>query len=183
MWFFNKSKKSVVCDYASSKSHNLFFCLLLSDWLNKTTHSSYLYFKSPFSLHWAGLEALCSSDLPSPLVRVQNWTRTLVAVLLEPSRAARLTYTPYEQNFCFYNSRQQNIMTYSAYNLQKIAQSYIQVSFQYLQGRWIHNLYGQPGSVLCYLCNKQIVPHIQMELQVFPFVPIVPRPKLLNFLC
>ena len=55
------------------------------------------------------------------------------------------------------------------------AQGLIQVGFEYLQRRRLHNLPGQPVPVLRHP-QREVLPHVQMELSVLQFVPIAPCP-------
>jgi len=61
-------------------------------------------------------------------------------------------------------------------HLQKAAQDLVQVGLEYLQRRRIHNLPGEPVSVLCHSQREEILPHLQTELPVPQFVPIAPCP-------
>ena len=61
-------------------------------------------------------------------------------------------------------------------HLQQAAQDLVQARLKYLQRRRIHNLPGQPVPVLRHPQREEVLPHVQMELPVLPFVPIVPCP-------
>jgi len=61
-------------------------------------------------------------------------------------------------------------------HLQQAAQDLVWVGLEYLQRRRLHNLPGQPVPVLRHPQREAILPHIQMELPVFQFVPIAPCP-------
>jgi len=56
--------------------------------------------------------------------------------------------------------------------LEQVAQELVQVGFEYLQRRRIHNLSGQPAPVLCYPQSEEVLPHVQLELPMLQFVPI-----------
>ena len=54
-------------------------------------------------------------------------------------------------------------------HLQQAAQDLVQVGLEYLQRRTIHNIPGQPVPVLRHPQSEEILPHVQMELAMFPF--------------
>jgi len=60
--------------------------------------------------------------------------------------------------------------------LQQAEQDCIQVGLEYLQRRRLHNLLGQPVSVLRHPQREEVLAHVQTELPVLQFVPIVPCP-------
>jgi len=51
-------------------------------------------------------------------------------------------------------------------HLELTAQDLVQVEFEYLQSRRLHNPSGQPVPVLRHAQNKEVLPHVQMELPV-----------------
>jgi len=57
-------------------------------------------------------------------------------------------------------------------HLEQAAQNLVQAGFEYLQRRRIHSLPGQPVPVLCHSQSKDVLPHVQVELPMFQFVPI-----------
>jgi len=61
-------------------------------------------------------------------------------------------------------------------HLKQAAQDQVQVGFEYLQTRRIHNPSGQPVPVLCLPQSKEVLPHVQMELPVLQSVPVAPCP-------
>ena len=61
-------------------------------------------------------------------------------------------------------------------HLEHITQDGIQVGFEYLQKRRLHNLSGQPVPVLCHPHNKEVPSHIQLEPPVLQFAPTASRP-------
>jgi len=61
-------------------------------------------------------------------------------------------------------------------HLEQAAEDIVQAGLQYLQRRRLHNLSGQPLPVLRHPQREEILPHIQTELPVLPFVPISPCP-------
>ena len=60
-------------------------------------------------------------------------------------------------------------------HLQQAAQGLVQVGFEYLQRRRIHNLPGQPVPGLCHP-QSEVLPHVQLELPMVQFVPTAPCP-------
>jgi len=60
--------------------------------------------------------------------------------------------------------------------LQQAAQDLVQVGLEYLQGRRLHNLSGQPVQVLRHPQREEVLPHVQVELPKLQFVPIAPCP-------
>ena len=56
------------------------------------------------------------------------------------------------------------------------AQDRVQVGFEYLQRRRLHNLPGQPVPVLCHPQREEVLPCFQTELPMLQFVPIAPCP-------
>jgi len=58
-------------------------------------------------------------------------------------------------------------------HLQQAAQDLVQAGPEYLQRRRLHSLPGQPVPGLCHPQREEILPHVQTELPVLPFVPIV----------
>jgi len=61
-------------------------------------------------------------------------------------------------------------------HLEQTAQDLVQVGFEYLQRRRIHNLSGEPVPVLHHPQSEEVLPHVQMELPMLQFVPIAPCP-------
>ena len=59
-------------------------------------------------------------------------------------------------------------------HLEHIAQDHIQVGFEYLQKRRLHNLSGQLVPVLCHPDSKELLICVCMELSMSQFVPIAP---------
>ena len=59
-------------------------------------------------------------------------------------------------------------------HLQQAAQDRVQVGFEYLQRRRIHSPSGQPGPGLHHPQREEVLPHVQLELPLLQFVPIVP---------
>ena len=59
---------------------------------------------------------------------------------------------------------------------EQVAQDRFQVGLEYLQGRRIHNLSGQPVPVLCHPQREEVLPHVQLELPLLQFVPVAPCP-------
>jgi len=49
-------------------------------------------------------------------------------------------------------------------HLDQVAQDLVQVGFEYLQRRRLHNLPGQPVPVLHHPQSKEVLPCLQMEL-------------------
>jgi len=62
------------------------------------------------------------------------------------------------------------------FHLEQAAQNHVQAGFEYLQRRKLHNPSGQPIPVLRHRQNKEVPPHVQMELPVLQFVPGAPCP-------
>jgi len=60
--------------------------------------------------------------------------------------------------------------------LQQAAQDLVQVGFEYLQRRRLHNPSGQPVPMLCHPQSKEVLPRGQVELPLLQFVPIASRP-------
>ena len=60
--------------------------------------------------------------------------------------------------------------------LQQDAQDCVQVGFEYLQRRRLHNISGKPVPVLRHPQREEVLPHVQTELPVPQFVPIAPCP-------
>ena len=61
-------------------------------------------------------------------------------------------------------------------HLKQVAQDHVQVGFEYLQRRRLHNLSGQPVPVLHHPQRDEVLLHVQMELPMFHFVSVVPCP-------
>jgi len=61
-------------------------------------------------------------------------------------------------------------------HLQQAAEDLVQAGLEYLQRRRLHNLPGQPVPVLCHPQSEEVLPHVQLELPMLQFVPIVPCP-------
>ena len=61
-------------------------------------------------------------------------------------------------------------------HLDQAAQDLVQVGFEYLQRRRLHNPSRQPVPVLRHPQREEVLPPIQMELPMFQFVPIAPCP-------
>ena len=61
-------------------------------------------------------------------------------------------------------------------HIQQAAQELVQAGPEYLQRRRLHNLPGQPVTVLHHPQRKEVLPHVQTELPVPQFVPIAPCP-------
>lgn len=59
--------------------------------------------------------------------------------------------------------------------LQRIAQACLQRALKHTQGRRCHSLSGQPNPVLSHHHSK-VLPHIQVELPVVWFMPVVSHP-------
>jgi len=60
--------------------------------------------------------------------------------------------------------------------LQQAAQDRVQVGLEYLQRRRLHNLPGQPVTVLHHPQREEVLPHVQTDLPLLQFVPIAPCP-------
>jgi len=58
-------------------------------------------------------------------------------------------------------------------HLQQAAQDLVQVDLEYLQRRRIQKLPGQPVPVLRHPQREEVLPHIQTELPMLQFVPLV----------
>jgi len=61
-------------------------------------------------------------------------------------------------------------------HLQQAAQDLVQVGLEYLQRRRLHNLPEQPVTVLHHPQREEVLPHVQTELPVLPFVSVAPCP-------
>jgi len=61
-------------------------------------------------------------------------------------------------------------------HLEQVVQDLIQTDFEYLQRRRLHSLSGQTLPVLCHPQSKEVLSHVQLELPMLQFVPIVPCP-------
>ena len=61
-------------------------------------------------------------------------------------------------------------------HLQQDAQDLVQMGFEYLQRRRLHNLPGQPVPVLRHPQREEVLPRVQLELPLLQFVPIAPCP-------
>ena len=61
-------------------------------------------------------------------------------------------------------------------HLQQAAEDLVQAGLEYLQRRRIHKLPGQPVAVLSHPQREEVLPHVQVELPVLQFVPLVPCP-------
>ena len=59
-------------------------------------------------------------------------------------------------------------------HLEHFAQELVQEGLEYLQRR-LHNLSGQPIPGLCQP-QREVLPHVQMELPMLQFVPVAPCP-------
>ena len=62
-------------------------------------------------------------------------------------------------------------------HLQQAAEDLIQAGLEYLQKRRLQNLPGQPVPVLHHPQSDKVPPHVQTELPVLKFVPVVPCPE------
>ena len=63
-------------------------------------------------------------------------------------------------------------------HLEQAAQDLVQAGFEYLQRRWrLHNLPGQPVPVLHHPQSEEVLPHVQTELPVPQFLPILLCPE------
>jgi len=60
--------------------------------------------------------------------------------------------------------------------LQQAAQNLVQAGLEYLQRRRIHSLSGHPVPVLRHPRGEEVLPHVQTELPMLPFVPVAPCP-------
>ena len=60
-------------------------------------------------------------------------------------------------------------------HLQQAAQDLVQVGFEYLQRRRLHNPCGQPVPVLRHPQREEVL-HVQKELPLLQFVPVAPCP-------
>jgi len=61
-------------------------------------------------------------------------------------------------------------------HLKQAAQDRVQVGFEYLQVRRLHNPSGQVVPVLCHPQSEEVLPHVQVELPMLQFVPVAPCP-------
>jgi len=61
-------------------------------------------------------------------------------------------------------------------HLQQASQDLVQAGLEYLQRRRIHNPSGQPVPVLRQPQREEVLPHVQVDLPMFQFVPIAPCP-------
>ena len=61
-------------------------------------------------------------------------------------------------------------------HLEQVAQYPVQPGFEYLQRRRIHSLSGQPVPVFHHPQREEVLPRIQTELPLLPFVPVAPCP-------
>ena len=61
-------------------------------------------------------------------------------------------------------------------HLEQAAQDLVQAGLEYLQRRRLHNLPGQPVPVLRHPQREEVLPHVQTELPMLQFVPVVPCP-------
>ena len=61
-------------------------------------------------------------------------------------------------------------------DLEQVAQDSIQVGFEYLQRRRLHNASVLPIPVLCHSQSKEVLPHVQLDLPMHQFVPVAPCP-------
>jgi len=59
---------------------------------------------------------------------------------------------------------------------EQAAQDLVQVGFEYLQRRRLHNLSGQPVPGLCHPQREEVLPRVQLELPLLQFVPVAPCP-------
>jgi len=57
---------------------------------------------------------------------------------------------------------------------EQAAQDLVQVGFEYLQRRRLHNLHGQPVPWLPQ--SEEVLPHVQTELPLLQFVPVASCP-------
>ena len=61
-------------------------------------------------------------------------------------------------------------------HLDQAAQDCVSTAFEYLQGWKLHNLSGQPVSVLSHPHSKKVFPDVQREPPVFQLMPIASGP-------
>jgi len=61
-------------------------------------------------------------------------------------------------------------------HLEQASQDLVQVGFEYLQRRRLHNLPGQSVPVVRQPQSKKGLPHVQLELPMLQFVPVAPCP-------
>jgi len=61
-------------------------------------------------------------------------------------------------------------------HLQQAAQDHIQMGFEYLRRRRLHNPSGQAVPGLRHPQSEEVLPHVQMELPMLQFVPVAPCP-------
>jgi len=61
-------------------------------------------------------------------------------------------------------------------HVQQAAQDCVQVGLEYLQGRRLDSLPGQPVSVLHHPQSEEVLPHVQTELPMLQSVPFAPCP-------
>ena len=59
---------------------------------------------------------------------------------------------------------------------EQAAQDCIQVGFEYLQRKTLHNPSWQPVPGLHHPQREEVLPHVQTELPVLQFVPVAPCP-------
>ena len=55
---------------------------------------------------------------------------------------------------------------------EQVEQDLVQAGFEYLQRRRLHNLPGQPVPGLRHPQREEVLPHVQTELSMLPFVPV-----------
>ena len=58
----------------------------------------------------------------------------------------------------------------------QVAQVVVQPDLEYLHKRRLQNFSGQPVPVLCHPYQKEVLPHVSMELQMVKLQPIIPCP-------
>ena len=61
-------------------------------------------------------------------------------------------------------------------DLQQAAQDVVQVGFEYLQRRRLHNLPGQSVPVLWHPLSKEVLPRVQLKRPMLQSVPVAPCP-------
>jgi len=61
-------------------------------------------------------------------------------------------------------------------HLDQVAQDLVQVGFEYVQKKRLHNTSGQPVPAFCHPQSDTVLPHVRLELPMFPFVPVAPCP-------
>ena len=59
---------------------------------------------------------------------------------------------------------------------EQAALDHVQAGLEYLQRRRLHSLPGQPGPGLHHPQREEVLPHVQLELPLLPFVPVAPCP-------